>query len=651
VWVANEASGTISLIDPASDREVQAIPVGGTGPRAIAAGPDGVWVANFLAGNVAHIDPGTNAVDRAIPVGDSPTGLTLAGGSVWVSVAASGSVASIEPEGGTTTSTKLGSQTNDVAMGEGVLWVTVRDVETSHRGGTLTAWGPVDWMDSQDPALAYSALSWSVLALTNDGLVGFRHTGGLDSNTLVPDLARSLPEPTDGGTTYTFQLREGVRYSTGEPVRGEDFRRGIERVFANLDRDGNPSGGVPYFSGIVGADKCIRSLGTPCDLSSGIVADAGTVTFELSAPDPDFLFALMMPFAFAVPSESPDVLGDAETLPATGPYVIDRYEPGKEVALVRNPEFHTWSQAVRPDGFPDRVVWKLGSDQDAMVEDTLAGNADLVFAPPSERIGELSSSHAGQLHLTPRANTVYMSLDNQTLPFDDVRVRQALNFAVDRSEVEALAGGEFRATCQILPPNLPGYAPYCPYTRHPNGTWAPNLARAQELVDASGTAGTTVIVWASEAANPVSVPIGGYFRDLLQQLGYHARLEVVGFNRWASALFGQPREAQITFVSWTSDYAAASGFVNPVLVCDAGYNETGFCDPAIDRRIVEATRLRATDPAAAGELWVKIEHDLVDEAPWVPLGTRDWVNLVSQRIGNYQSTPLGGPIIDQMWVR
>ncbi len=468
VWVTNAASGTVSRIDPATDLEVQAVPVG-NGPRAIAVGPDGVWVANFLGGNVSHIDPDTNAVDRAIPVGEAPTALTLADGALWVSDGSDGSVTTIEPEGagGTVTSFPLGSQADDITLGDGALWVTVRDVESSHRGGTLTVWAPVDWMDSQDPALAYSALSWSILALTNDGLVGFRHTGGLENNTLVPDLARSLPEPTDGGTTYTFQLREGVRYSTGAPVRAEDFRRGIERVFANLDADGYPSGGVPYFSGIVGATVCNRTPGAPCDLSDGIVADneTGTVTFHLRAPDPDFVFALTMPFGFAVPADSPDVLGDVETFPATGPYVIDRYEPGEVVELVRNPEFRSWSQAARPDGFPDRIVWRLGSDQDAMVEDTLAGKADLVFVPPSDRIVELSSSHAGQLHLTPRANTVYMDLNTQAPPFDDVRVRRALNFAVDRSEVEALAGGEFHAACQILPPNLPGFASYCPGSR------------------------------------------------------------------------------------------------------------------------------------------------------------------------------------------
>ena len=653
VWVSNSASGSVSLIDPATDEEVQRIPVG-NGPRALATGPDGVWVADFVDSTVSHIDPDTNALDRAFPLAEAPTGLTVADGSVWVAEGSNGSITTIEPESETVTSFQLGSQVNDIVPGDGVLWTTVRDAETAHRGGTLTVWAPSFFFDSQDPALAYTALTWSVLSLTNDGLVSFRHAGGIEGNTLLPDLARSLPEPTDGGTTYRFQLREGVRYSTGEPVRAEDFRRAIERVFANLDADGRPSGGVSYFSGIVGATVCNRTPGASCDLSEGIVADdeAGTVTFHLSQPDPDFLYALTLPFADAVPSASPDELAADATLPSTGPYAVDRFEPGETLVLSRNPEFGVWSEASSPDGFPDSIVWKFGTDLSAMVDDTLRGDADLVYLTPSDRIAELSSGRAGQFHLTPRANTTYMSLDTTAPPFDDVDVRRALNFAVDRETVETLGGGEFHATCQILPPNLPGYAPYCPYTRQPGGTWtAPDLAQAQELVDRSGTAGTMVTVWASEDTGAVSVPVGRYFTHLLGQLGYRVDLRIVDGPTWGAAVYGSPRRAQITFASWTTDYPATSGFIVPLLACDAPSNVDGFCDPAIDRRMDEATRLRATDPLEAGDLWSSIEHDLMDQAVWVPLGTRDWVNLVSERLGNYQSTPSAGPLIDQMWVR
>jgi peptide/nickel transport system substrate-binding protein len=158
-------------------------------------------------------------------------------------------------------------------------------------------------------------------------------------------------------------------------------------------------------------------------------------------------------------------------------------------------------------------------------------------------------------------------------------------------------------------------------------------------------------VWASEDTGAVSVPVGRYFTHLLGQLGYDADLRIVDGPTWGAAVYGSPRRAQITFASWTTDYPAASGFIVPAFACDAPSNVDGFCDPAIDRRMDEATRLRATDPLEAGDLWSSIEHDLMDQAAWVPLGTRDWVNLVSERLGNYQSTPSAGPLIDQMWVR
>jgi YVTN family beta-propeller protein len=650
LWVANAASGTVSRIDPARDLAVQGIEVG-HGPQAIAARPDGVWVANVLDGTVSQIDPDTNSVVQTIPVGKAPAGVALAGDSVWVSDGSQGSMTRVEP--GSVTTMPLGSHSNNIAAAEGALWVSVRGPETAHRGGTLTAWGLDYAFDTLDPALAYSPLTWTMLALTNDGLVGFRRAGGVEGATLVPDLARSIPEPTDGGRTYTFDLRPEIRYSNGDPIRPDDFRRAIERVFANLG-DGRPSGGVGHFSGIAGADKCVP--GNPCDLSDGIVADddAGTVTFHLTEPDPDFLYRLALPFAFAVPAATPDSLEGTTPIPATGPYLIKRYEAKKEVVLARNPRFREWSQAAQPDGFPDRIVWRLGSDLNQMVATVLEGDADVIVPSPSpDRVAELASSHAGQVHFLPAAQTYYMSLNTQAPPFDDIRVRRALNFAVDRRAMEKLAGGTSRMTCQILPPNFPGYVPYCPYTRHPGGTWtAPVLAKARELVDESGTAGSMVTVWAtSEQYLGLPVPVGRYFVTLLKELGYRATLRVVGAEKYFSTVYGPSQRSRMAFLGWVTDYAAESGFITPTLTCDSPSNDSHFCDSRIERRIEKATRLQVTDPSAAHDLWSSIEHDIVDRAPWVPLGNRYWVNLVSRRLGNFQVNPQWGPLVDQMWVR
>jgi peptide/nickel transport system substrate-binding protein len=133
-------------------------------------------------------------------------------------------------------------------------------------------------LDSIDPGAASMLSPPELLGMTNDGLVTLNHAAGPGGTQLVPDLARSLPSL--GGRSYRFELRPGIRYSTGEPVRPEDFRRAIERDF----QIGSP--GAALFGDIAGAGRC--TLGRPCDLSEGIAVNdpAGTVTFHLRRPDP-----------------------------------------------------------------------------------------------------------------------------------------------------------------------------------------------------------------------------------------------------------------------------------------------------------------------------------------------------------------------------
>jgi YVTN family beta-propeller protein len=647
LWVANAESGNVSLVDP-DTTAVRTVDVG-NGPLAIAVGPEGIWVANSLDGTVSRIDPETKTVDKTTDVGGAPSGLDLGSGVVLVSDGSQGSVTTIDPASSSPTAITVGSQAGDVAVGDGVLWVSVRGSEAAHRGGTLTVWGDRARFDTLDPALAYDWISGGILSLTNDGLVGFKRVGGLESATLVPNLAQRIPVPTNGGTTYTFDLRPGIRYSNGDPVQPEDFRRAIERVFGNLDRYGDQSGGVPYFLRIVGADDC--TPGKPCDLSDGIVADddAGTVTFNLSAPDPDFPYALTLPFAFAVPAETPDDLGKHPFVPATGPYAVTTYTKRKEIVLDRNPRFRSWDETVRPDGFPDRIVWRLGTDLRQMAASVLRGDADLMFTLPEPESPAWLANNAAQVHLAPQPGTWFMSLDTRAPPFNDRRVRRALNFAVDRGKIQELMGNGTSPTCQVIPPNFPGYVPYCPYTRQPGGTWtAPDFKEARRLVNESRTTGMKVTVWTAPRYYP---PVATYFRDLLRKLDYRATLKTVGNETLGLALYGRPRRAPVAFAGWFADYAAESGFLPPIARCGAPYNSSRFCDRGIDERMDRATRLQITDPAAAHRLWSSIEHDIMDAAPWVPLVDRFWVNVVSRRLGNYQVNPEWGPLVDQMWVR
>jgi peptide/nickel transport system substrate-binding protein len=169
-------------------------------------------------------------------------------------------------------------------------------------------------------------------------------------------------------------------------------------------------------------------------------------------------------------------------------------------------------------------------------------------------------------------------------------------------------------------------------------------------VSASGTGGTRVTIWASPEAfsGGFGVPIGRYLVDLLDRLGFDATLKVVTGDRYFSAIADPSQHVQMAYGAWASDYLAESGFI-PALTCATTGNDR-FCDRTIERRIEQAARMQATDPAASHELWSSLEHDLVDRAPWVPLGNPLFTSLVSERLGNYQFHPYWGPLYDQMWV-
>ena len=256
-------------------------------------------------------------------MGGAPAGVAYADGAVWVANSLAGGVNRIDPRSGAVQLIRLGNEPTDLASVGNRVWATVLPSLASHHGGTLTVIDPQppDLGAPADPAVAYYLWAWRMLSMTNDGLVGYRRVAGLAGDQLVPDLATTLPVPTDGGRTYVFQLRSGIRYSNGQLVRPEDFRRAIERVF-KID---NTPGGEPWcpalrFGGIIGARRCQRSPGR-CDLARGIVTSdaANTVTFHLTAPDPHFLYKLAFTWAYAVPPGTPDHLIAPRSCPPPGP--------------------------------------------------------------------------------------------------------------------------------------------------------------------------------------------------------------------------------------------------------------------------------------------------------------------------------------------
>ena len=645
VWTTHESDTGVWRLDPATGRVQQRIGVGNA-PGPIQVGDGAVWVANTLDGTVSRIDPATNAVVATVPVGEGPAALAVMDDGVWVADELGGTLARIDPRTDTVAERiETGQRPAGLAADGGRLWVAAGDASAEHRGGTLR----VGVSSIEGPDQYYSSIAW--MNLTGDGLTGYRRTAGAPGATLVPDLATSLPTPTDDGRTYTFALRHGVRYSTGDPVRPGDVRRAIERFF-RLDSPQSPD----YYDRIVGAAACRREP-AGCDLSRGIVADAGagTVTIHLTEPEPDLLHLLALPFAHLVAPSAPPTAATTGGLPATGPYVIASHIPGREVRLVRNPAFREWSRAVRPDGYPDEILVTVMGDHEALaaVED---GRLDVALSGEPATLDpatldRLAVRHPDQLASAPLLATFFVSLNTTRRPFDSLDARRAVAYALDRAALVGRVGGAQTAqtTCQVLPPSFPAYEPYCPFTSDPgDGRWhGPRLDTARALVARSGTAGTAVTVRTEpkfgRAARQVAATLGS--------LGYRADVRVMSADRFGAAAFApeQNTPMQVGLTGWGADYPAPSTFFEQFR-CGAA-DPARFCDPAVDRQIDAALALQGTDPAAADARWAQLDRTMTDRAAWVPYATPRDVRLLSDRAGNAQQSPMWGLLLDQLWVR
>lgn len=642
VWVASETTGTVTRIDPSGGAALGAISVG-NGPVALAFGDGALWVANSVDGTVSRIEPSSNAVTATVHVGSGPQSVATAPGVVWVANARSGTLVRLDARSAQVVKTiRVGSSPQAIAASGSQVWTAAAASTESHRGGTLRVLLTSD-SGTLDPAAAFAPDAWSLIANVYDGLVAFRHVGGPAGGALVADLATAVPRPAADGTTYTFQVRRGVRYSNGRELRASDFRSALERTMAT-----GVAGG--FYSGIVGAQKCLEHP-RRCDLSKGVVADdaSGVITFHLVSPDLDFLYKLALPFAAAVPSGTP-VQGLKRPPPGTGPYEIASYRSGHAARLVRNRRFHPWSSDARPDGYPDVIAASSVSDLDRQIDGVLSGRGDvasLFFVVPSaRRLRGLEARYAAQLRIAPGGNVFYLFLNTQRAPFADVRARRAVEYAVDRGKLAAAAGGPELAapSCQILPPGIPGYRPFCPYTQEKSaaGVWsAPDAEQAARLARASLTRGTRVTVATLDDLKPFTQLVS----PTLSKLGYPTKIRT--FSPSATS-YGVNNAV---LIGWFKDFPAASDFISVLFTCRAPVNYTHFCDHAVDAKIRRASAQQASDPAAASTLWAQIDRELVRRAVAVPLFTTQSVTLLSKRAGNYEFNPQWGVLLDQLWVR
>jgi peptide/nickel transport system substrate-binding protein len=525
-----------------------------------------------------------------------------------------------------------------------------------HQGGTLRLVSNAS-EGTIDPQINYTSQFWQVFFVTYDGLVGFAKSGGETSNDVVADLAVAVPKPEDGGKTYVFKLRPGIAFSNGQAVTPGDVVASFQRLF----KVANPNAGT-WYNVLVGADACLKTPAS-CTLDGGVTADdkAGTVTFHLTQPDAEFLYKLAVPFGAVLPAGTPAQDLGTKPAPGTGPYMIASYDPNRQMRLVRNPHFKQWSEDAQPAGYADEIDYDYGLDDEAAVTAVENGQADWMFdQPPADRLGEIGSRYAGQVHISPLFAFYFVAMNVNMAPFDNEKVRQAVNLAVDRKAAVNLFGGPrlAAASCQILPPGFPGYQPYCPFTKDPGTAWtAPDMAKAKQLMQDSGVKpGQQVTLIVNDRAADRS--IGTYLQSVLRELGFDAAVKAISPNIQFTYIQNTNNKVQISLTDWFQDYPAPSDFLYVLFSCanfhpgsDASINISGFCDKGIDAQMREALGTAVTDQAAANTMWAKIDQEVTDHAPVASLFTPKHVDFIAKRVGGYTYSDQFHMIFSKVWVQ
>lgn len=524
-------------------------------------------------------------------------------------------------------------------------------------GGTMITLANAAPSGSPDPQVNYTLQEWQFLIITHDGLLAFKRVGGPEGAKLVPDLATAMPQVSSDGLTYKFTLRRGIKFSNGQTVTPQDVKATFERLF----KIGTSPNAGTWYNAIKGGDACVKTPKT-CSLSQGITISGNDITFHLARPDPEFLYQIAVPFAFILPASTP-----AKQLnippPGTGPYKWAAYNPNKEIKLVRNPNFKVWSSDAQPAGLPDSIVQKFGLSVESEVTQVENGQADFIANSdqiPADRLNELSQKYGAQVHISPLYSTYYFAMNTRIPPFNNLKARQAVNYATDRNALVKIYGGPRlnSPTCQVLPPNFPGYKPYCPYTANPgSGKWtAPDMTKAKQLMDQSGQKGATVKV--NTDTTPTDKALGEYFVNLLNNLGFKAKPQFLSNAIQYTYVQNSKNKVEFAFSDWYDDYPAASDFLNILLGCasfhpnsNSSPNIAAFCNQSIQSKMDQAAKTGVRNLQAANDQWAQVDKEVTDQAPWVAMFNPKQLNFVSARVKGFQWSPQWYFLLDQASIK
>ncbi|MFH8368416.1 ABC transporter substrate-binding protein [Streptomyces sp. NPDC018031] len=516
---------------------------------------------------------------------------------------------------------------------------------TPQKGGTLTVLSNTDFTHL-DPARNWvmSDMEFGTRLLYRT-LVTYRAAPGTKGGELVPDLATDLGTPSDGARTWTFRLKKGIRYEDGTPVTAQDVKYNVERSFSP-DLPGGADYAARYLKGAEGyrgpaEGKHLDSIRTP---------DDHTIVFELRKPFAEFADATVMPTFAPVPREKDTGPGYDNRPFSSGPYKIETYQRNKKLVLVRNPHWDPATDGIRK-AYPDRLVMVMGLKPNQIDDRMIASQgADASAVPwyalrPESAAKVLPNAGVRERLLAESTNcTDMLQMHTGRAPFDDPRIRRAVQYALDKEVVVTASGGPAFNDVSTA---------YMPATlfdgKQPDTLRIPatgDVERAKRLLAEAGKP--------DGLSTKLTVSIGDKGRgEAIQQAlgkaGIKVTIETVDPSAFYATIGDTAGRTDLVYTGWCPDYPSGSTFLP--FVFDGRYikekgntgNHSLFRDDATMRRMDEIAAM--TDAGKAAAAWRDLDGDILAQAPAVPVLVRRWPLVVGDNIaGAYGHTSFGGQL-------
>ena len=479
--------------------------------------------------------------------------------------------------------------------------------------------------DYIDPQLSYTLEGWEVLWNVYTPLLTYKHQAGDAGTEVVPGLAKDMPEISADGRTYKLTLRPNMKYSDGTPIKASDFSYGIQRLFKA------DSGGSVFYQGIVGATDYADGK---ADSISGITTDdtTGAITIQLEDPNGTFNNVLGLMFAAPVPPSTPlDKDATNTPPPSSGPFMISKVDAPRTLTMERNPQFKTVKDAGADqvaDAHVDKITITQNKSNSAQVTGVQQNKIDFMVDPPdADRLPEVKAKFSDRFRLEESINTYYFWMNNQKAPFNDVKVRQAINYAIDPEALNRVFGGRMHPTQQILPPGMPGYQEQKLYP-------GPDMAKAKQLLAEANPSDKDITVWTDD--EPDRKRIGEYYHDLLTQLGFNAELKVLAGATYFTTIGNETTpDLDTGFGDWFQDFPHPDDFFRPLLngANILPTNNNNFSRVAIaanDATMDKLLQQQLSDDVK--KQYADLDKAYMEQAVWAPYGNEQFATFVSDRI-------------------